>query len=91
MATESRIHPVGTRFEVSYDEKTHVYCTSAGGSYLSDPDRRVLIGIGNHQGPVDVKILWSDGEISELADMGTQRYWRVQANTPPIDLSQLAE
>ena len=91
LATESRIHPVGTRVEVSYDEKTHVFCTSAGGSYLSDPDRRVLIGIGNHQGPVDVKILWSDGEISELADMGTQRYWRVQANTPPIDLSQLAE
>ena len=51
----------------------------------------MLIGVGNHEGPVDVKILWSNGEISELPDMATQRYWRVQANTPPIDLSQLAE
>ena len=51
----------------------------------------MLIGVGNHEGPVDVKILWSNGEISELPDVATQRYWRVQANTPPIDLSQLAE
>ena len=91
LVTESRIHPVGTRVEVTYDGETRVYCTSAGGSYLSDPDRRVLIGLGNHTGSVDVKILWSTGDVTELPDLAAQRYWRVSPDGPPLDLSQLAE
>ncbi len=91
LVTEFRIHPVGTRVEVTYDGKTRVYCTSAGGSYLSDPDRRLLIGLGNHEGPVDVKIRWSTGDITELPDLASQRYWRVSLGEPPLDLSQLAE
>ena len=91
LVTESRIHPVGTRVEVTYDGETRVYCTSAGGSYLSDPDRRVLVGLGNHTGSVDVKILWSTGDVTELPDLAAQRYWRVSPDGPPLDLSQLAE
>ena len=91
LVTDERVRPIGSRVELTVDGEKRVYNSSVGGSYLSNPDPRMLIGLGNHSGPIDVEIVWSDGRTTTYDDMDTQRYWQLSPTGPPRDLSLLPE
>ncbi|HND56437.1 MAG TPA: ASPIC/UnbV domain-containing protein, partial [Pirellulaceae bacterium] len=75
LRTRSRIPPIGGRVIVKAGEREHSRSVQAGGSYLASPDSRLLFGLVDHEGPVDVEVRWPDGTISSLKALSTDRYW----------------
>jgi hypothetical protein len=49
----------------------------SGGSYLSQNDLRVHLGLGSHDRVDKVEILWPDGAKQTFADVGADRFYRV--------------
>lgn len=54
----------GGRLEVVVNGTTTAIPWIAGGSYLSDSQRRWTVGLGDHVGPVSVTAHWPDGTIN---------------------------
>ncbi|MFM7321894.1 MAG: CRTAC1 family protein [Armatimonadota bacterium] len=48
------------------------------GSYLSASDPRVLIGLGDHSGPVDVEVRWPSGAVQRVRGVVPGRYTLVE-------------
>ena len=47
------------------------------GSYCSANDPRILVGLGNHSGKVDIRIFWPDGRVSEHKGLLAGRYHQI--------------
>ena len=50
----------------------------ADGSYASASDPRVLVGIGDAQGPVKVRVIWPDGKSETFDGVAVDKYTTVQ-------------
>jgi hypothetical protein len=48
------------------------------GSYASASDPRVLVGLGDAQGPVKVRIIWPDGRNETFDSIPVDRYTTVE-------------
>ena len=83
LRTRDRIPPVGSRVEITYGMRKAVRHMTAGGSYLSTSDSRLLFGLGLHTGPVTVKVYWSTGETDDWHDVQVDRYWVLAPGQPP--------
>lgn len=83
LETESRIPPVGGRVVVTCGSLRQVLPVMAGGSYLSTSDTRLLAGLGNESGPVQVEIHWPSGRVDRFDDLQTGGYWRLREGHPP--------
>lgn len=72
------IDPVGASLTVT-DESGIVRRRSviAGGSYLSTGDPRLHVGVGSAEGPLQVELRMPDGGRHRFADLGLDRYWRL--------------
>jgi hypothetical protein len=44
------------------------------GSYASARDPRVLVGVGDAQGPVKVRVIWPDGRSETFDDIAIDKY-----------------
>lgn len=62
---------VGALVTVQAGELTLVRPVQPAFSYCSSSDPRVHFGLGDHDGPIDVKVVWSDGEILEVSGLNT--------------------
>ncbi|MAJ28089.1 hypothetical protein CBD41_01560 [bacterium TMED181] len=49
-----------------------------GGSYLSSHDPRILMGLGNLKGPVNIKVTWPDRTESEVKGLQLGQYHVIQ-------------
>jgi hypothetical protein len=83
LLTPDRMPPVGSRVEITCGTQKAVRHVLAGGSYLSTSDSRMLFGLGEHAGPVAVKVCWSSGETSHWDDVEVDRYWTLTPHQPP--------
>ena len=54
-----------------------------GGSYLSDGDPRIVIGLGKWDRGVDVEIYWPSGGVARFQELPTDRYWRITEGGQP--------
>lgn len=73
--TEWRVPPVGGRVIVRSGASVQVVPIISGGSYLSAPDPRLLLGV---EGPTaDVEIHWSSGRVDHFSGMEVDKYWRL--------------
>ena len=68
----------GAELLVSDGERTLRRATRVGESYLCGHDRRVLVGLGDARGPVEVEILWPSGARQSLQQLPTRQYHRVE-------------
>lgn len=73
--SENRCYPAGGRVLVKSAQGERVIPIVAGGSYLSTNDPRLVIGLSNNQGPVDIEIQWSPGKSSRHKNLTADKYW----------------
>jgi len=83
LATPSRVPPVGGRVVVTHGRQQTVCPVASGGSYLSQSDQRILVGLGDTAETVQLEIYWPSGRVDRFADLAVDRYWRVLEGQPP--------
>jgi hypothetical protein len=83
LETVARIPPVGGRIVVVCGALRQVLPIIAGGSYLAAPDTRILAGLGDESGPVNIEIHWPSGRIDQVDDLEPNRYWRIMEGRQP--------
>jgi enediyne biosynthesis protein E4 len=77
LSSPSRVPPVGGRVAVRAGERTSTHAVVAGGSYLASHDERMLIGLGDYSGPVDVEVHWPSGTVDLWEGLQPNRYWHL--------------
>lgn len=83
LATESRVPPVGGRVVVTVDGRQQSVPVMAGGSYHSSGDPRLLFGLGEAAGPVQVEVHWPTGAVETFENLDVDRYWHIMAGQEP--------
>lgn len=83
LQTANRIPPVGGRVIVRTGAMELVTPVVAGGSYLCSNDPRLLIGLGEVSGPVEVEVHWPGSERRvESLTLEVNRYWLLVEGQP---------
>ncbi len=79
---------VGGRLEIVIDGQTTAIPMVAGGSYLSESQKRWTIGLGKSVGPIELKVHWPDGQIDHWPAIESNAIIRLSQNRmwqfPPI-------
>jgi hypothetical protein len=83
LETRSRVPPVGARVRLSATEGDVVKCLTAGGSYLSQSDERLLFSVGEAETTVSVEVSWPDGRVEQFDGLQVDRYWRLREGESP--------
>ncbi|MGE5195302.1 MAG: CRTAC1 family protein, partial [Deltaproteobacteria bacterium] len=86
LSTVHRTIPVGGRVIVTAGNFRQVLPIVAGGSYLSSGDPRIVTGLPDDKGPVEVEIRWPSGRIDRFDDLTPDRYWSIREGTPPREM-----
>jgi hypothetical protein len=84
LRTPNRIVPVGGRVVVQAGKRRFVVPITAGGSYLSSGDSRLVIGLGAHRGNVSVEIHWPSGRVDPVEKLPVDRYWYILEGKRPL-------
>jgi len=67
--------PLGARVEVIREKGNSLWRRArADGSYASANDPRVLVGLGDWAGPVDVRVRWPSGRTETFTGLAVDRY-----------------
>ncbi|MBW3600791.1 MAG: CRTAC1 family protein [Planctomycetes bacterium] len=83
LVTGNRTLPCGARVVVAAGERKIVAPVVSGGSYLSDGDRRIMVGLGAWDRGVDLEVHWPSGTVDRFHDLSTDRYWRIPEGGRP--------
>jgi hypothetical protein len=81
--TPARMPPVGGRVTVRAGGRAITLPIVAGGSYLCTSDPRLLFGLRDHHGPVDVEVYWPSGRVDVLTALASDCYWRIKEGHAP--------
>jgi hypothetical protein len=65
---------LGARVEIIRKNGSLWRRVRADGSYASANDPRVLVGLGESNEPVRVRVRWPDGRVDEYGDLPIERY-----------------
>jgi enediyne biosynthesis protein E4 len=74
---KSNRNAIGAKVEVAAGGRTQTRFVAGGGSYLSAPDRRVLVGLGAAAKADRVTVTWPSGRVQEFRDLGGDAGWRL--------------
>lgn len=80
LRTSNRIPAVGGRVVIEFADRQTVVPVTAGGSYLTSGDSRLLIGLGLGPEACRLTVYWPDGREDQFDDLAVDRYWRVVAS-----------
>ncbi|MBL8812966.1 MAG: CRTAC1 family protein [Planctomycetaceae bacterium] len=78
LVQESRTLPIGARVRVTQESRSLELTQSAGGSYLSTGDSRLLFYVSD--APCSVEVTWPNGEISRFDDVKPGRHYQIRKN-----------
>ena len=73
-----RVYPVGGRVVVTEADVQHVVPIVGGGSYLSSSDPRIIVGLDENSGPVDVEVHWPGRASETFKNLSPSEYWQLQ-------------
>jgi hypothetical protein len=75
---------VGARATVKVGDRTIVRHVKGGGSYLSSPDRRLLIGLGSAKRVDEVEVRWPNGEatVQRFGPLEADRSYKLMEGAP---------
>jgi hypothetical protein len=79
IGTKSNRSAIGARFELRVGGKLQVREVRSGGSYISQPDERILFNLakGTDMGAVSLRIRWPSGTIQDLKPPVWNRYSKI--------------
>jgi hypothetical protein len=80
LLASNRIHPAGGRVTVTVGPHSRTWPIVWGESYLSSGDSRLLIGLGDHSGPAEIRVVWPGGQEQTYSGLETDRYWLLPQN-----------
>ena len=83
LRTPTRLPAVGGRIAVTAGSRKMIVPVVGGGSYLSDGDPRIVIGLGKWNGGIDVEIYWPSGAVSQFQELAGDQYWRIMEGGEP--------
>lgn len=83
LRTVDRVPPVGGRVVVTAPNIKVTKPVTAGGSYASTNDPRLLIGLSEAVTQVELAIYWPSGRVDHWSELGTNRYWLIIEGTEP--------
>jgi hypothetical protein len=83
LRTRHRIPPIGGRVVVTAGDYRHTEPVLAGGGYLSSSDGRLLFGLCDQSGPVDVEVFWPSGRVDKFQGLDVDCYWVVYEGDAP--------
>jgi hypothetical protein len=70
---------LGARVQITLPDGQSIFRRSrSDGSYASANDPRVLAGLGDSAGPVDVRVMWPDGAVETWRSVPIDRYSTLQ-------------
>jgi hypothetical protein len=75
---------IGSRIQVKAGAKTWTSEVRSGGSYISQSDRRVLIGLGGLSKIDSVDIRWPDGESQRFENLTPGKYYLLKQGDTPV-------
>ncbi|MFQ5733773.1 MAG: CRTAC1 family protein [Planctomycetaceae bacterium] len=87
LKTAARMPAVGGRVVLSVGNQKRVVTLTSGGSYLSSSDSRLLVGLGDSSGPVDVEVRWPSGKLEQFPGLQPDRYWLLIEENPSTPFS----
>ncbi|MBX9585401.1 MAG: ASPIC/UnbV domain-containing protein [Gemmataceae bacterium] len=70
---------VGARLTAEVGGRTLTRFATAGGSYLSSGDRRLLVGLGSAEAVGRVRVVWPWGQEDRWDGLAPDRYWTLTA------------
>ena len=73
MGSRSNRSAIGARVRVVAGDLTLVDEVRGGGSYLSQNDLRVHVGLGDYKGAVRVDVRWPNGNEERFDDISSNR------------------
>ena len=68
---------VGSTVHIFAGERKLTRFVKGGGSYLSNNDFRQLVGLGQYDGPVTIKVQWSWGGMETWTGVKPESYWKL--------------
>lgn len=71
----SRCYPSGGRVVLTTSKGQRIIPIVSGGSYLSSNDPRLLIGLKEEAGPIDLEVHWSPGKVTRYKNLSINRNW----------------
>ena len=75
---------VGAKATVAAGQHHLIRYARTDGSYASAHDPRILIGLGQHQAPVDVEITWPNGIRQRLSSLAINRYHSIRQSADEL-------
>jgi hypothetical protein len=79
LGTKDHRDVVGARVRVETAGSVRTRIVKSGGSYLSSSDRRTLVGLGDSNLPVRVRVVWPSGQEQAWDNLAADRYWKLTA------------
>jgi hypothetical protein len=73
---------VGAKVVVEAGGRRLTRFAKGGGSYLSSPDRRILVGLGKAERADRVSVAWPWGEEQQWEGLSSDRYWKLSEGEP---------
>ncbi len=88
LVTATRTPPIGGRVIVREAGQERRFPITSGGSYLSASDSRLLAGVTDAGGPVDVRVEWPSGHSDIYTGLPSDCYWLIveDTNHAPLNL-----
>ncbi len=76
----NRIRPCGGKLIIMANS-TRVMPIISGGSYLSSNDSAEVVGLDDYSQPVDVTVVWANGQSEQFSGLNPGRYWCLREGT----------
>jgi hypothetical protein len=81
VGTRSNRSAIGARVRVVTEESSQVHEVRGGGSYLSQNDLRVHVGLGTASRADRIEVRWPNGLVEDWMDVGTNRVLTLKEGT----------
>jgi hypothetical protein len=83
--TASRIPAIGARVKITSGDRAQILSVTAGGSYLCNPDPRLLASVDASISTASVVVEWPSGKRDQFDNLAINRYWQIHEGGATID------
>jgi len=80
---------VGSTVKVQVGTRSFTRFVKSGGSYLSNSDSRLLVGLETADGPITVTVRWAWGQTETWTGLRPKHYWELREGTAALPATRI--